>query len=116
MKFKIEAKENVHVISLEGNLLGDYDNNGFLEEINRLIDEHHASLFILNLSKLENLNSSGLGVLITILTRSRKLGGDTVITGIPEKINKLLIITKLNTVFHFADSVELAKKMLLKTV
>lgn len=116
MKYKIEEKDKIHIISLEGNLLSEYENKSFLGEINLLIDEEKASLFIFNLSKLENLNSSGLGVLITILTKSRKAGGDTIITGIPEKINKLLIITKLNTVFHFADTVDSAKKLLLKTV
>jgi anti-sigma B factor antagonist len=59
---------------------------------------------IVNFEKLSYLNSSGLGALITILTKSRNMGGDTIITNVPDSINELLLVSKLNTVFKIENS------------
>ena len=56
------------------------------------------------------MNSTGLSILINIFTQTRNRGGEVVITNIPEKINKLLIITKLNSIFNIEETVEAAKK------
>jgi len=53
-------------------------------------------------------------VLINILTKSRNSGGEAIITNVPEKINNLIITTKLNTVFAVTKSIEEALEMLTK--
>ncbi|MBL4654396.1 MAG: STAS domain-containing protein [Bacteroidia bacterium] len=115
MKYTIENKNKIIIINLEGNLINEYENKGLLDEVDELIS-NKISFFIIDLSKLENLNSSGLGVLITILTKSRKANGETYITNVSEKIKQLLIITKLNSVFNFAENIEDAEKQLTNTV
>ena len=55
------------------------------------------------------MNSTGLSILINILTQTRSKGGEVIIANVPEKINKLLLITKLNSVFTIKDNIELAK-------
>jgi len=111
MTYNINSKNNVNVLTLEGNLISEYDNKDLLDEVTSNI-ELNGSKFVIDLSNLETLNSSGLGVLITILTKTRKAGGDAIITNISENIEKLLIITKLNTVFNFAEDLETAIKQL----
>jgi anti-sigma B factor antagonist len=44
-------------------------------------------------------NSSGLGILISALTSLRNAGGDLKICGASDRIESLLIVTKLITVF-----------------
>ena len=54
------------------------------------------------------MNSSGLGMLIGGLTTMRKAGGDLRLANAAEKIQSLLVVTKLITVFKNFDSVEKA--------
>ena len=58
------------------------------------------------------MNSSGLNVLIQLLTKTRTSGGESVICNVNKKVNDLLVITKLNTLFKVADSKDDAVKML----
>ena len=82
-----------------------------LNEIDNLIADDFKK-FILDLSSLQHVNSSGLNVLIGILTKSRNANGEVVISNVPEKIKSLLVITKLNTVFSVMDNNKSAEKVL----
>jgi len=63
---------------------------------------------------MEYMNSNGLNILINILTLTRSKGGEVVLANIPARINKLLVITKLDSVFEIKDSIANAKKKLLQ--
>jgi len=52
------------------------------------------------------VNSSGLGMLISGYTTVKNGGGDLKLANLTEKIESLLVITKLNTVFANYDTVE----------
>jgi anti-sigma B factor antagonist len=52
------------------------------------------------------MNSTGLGLLISGLTTLRKAGGELRLANVTDKIESLLAITKLITVFKAYDSVE----------
>ena len=67
---------------------------------------------VIDLSDLKYMNSSGLNVLIQLLTKTRISGGDSVICHVNKKVNELLIITKLNTLFKVADTQKDAIKLL----
>lgn len=67
------------------------------------------NLLILDLSEVDYLNSTGLNSLISILTKTRTQGGEMVIFGINEKVKKLLLITKLSSVFNTVETLEEAK-------
>mgnify|MGYP001802035832 FL=1 len=56
--------------------------------------------FVIDLSDLQHINSSGLGVLITLLTKARKKGGELMLANPSSYIKNLLLITKLNTIFE----------------
>ena len=68
---------------------------------------------IIDLSEMKYMNSTGLGILINIFTKVRNIGGEVVLVNIPEKINKLLLITKLNSIFNIENTLEDAKKVLI---
>jgi len=99
----VEEKSGFRVISLNGNLLDREMASEMLTTVDELIAKGQNHL-IIDLKELDHINSNGLNVLITILTKARNAGGDSIITNIPEKVNKLFIITKLNTVFTVTDS------------
>jgi anti-sigma B factor antagonist len=54
---------------------------------------------VFNLSEMKFINSTGLGMLMTALTKSRNAGGDLALSGVPDQMKKLLQMTKLETVF-----------------
>ena len=65
---------------------------------------------VVDLSKVKFMNSSGLGMLISAMTTMRNAGGDLRLANVADRIQSLLVITKLITVFKHFDSVEAAAK------
>lgn len=106
--FNIEHFENYFVAELNGRIMNDETITELLEAITKALDKNEN--VILDLDKLSYLNSSGLNCFIAVLTKSRVKGGETIITNIPDSINKLLLISKLNTVFEIRTNLEEAKK------
>lgn len=116
MSFSYNISEENRIIraSFIGRLMSSEDNEAISNEIDTKINEGY-SLFILDLEKLEYMNSSGLNVFVSILTKARNKGGDAVIYGVSDKINQLLIITKLNSVFTVAETEKEAEEKLSET-
>jgi anti-sigma B factor antagonist len=52
------------------------------------------------------ISSSGLGLLITLLTKMKNAGGELLLTAPSEHVKKLLLITKLNGIFKVFDSID----------
>ena len=112
-KYSIDKKKQHVLVKLSGNLIAQNQTTELLEDIeDHILD--NFTFFIVDLTELDHMNSNGLNILINILTKSRNAGGETVITGLSEKINKLIVITKLNTVFSIAKNQEEALEMFNK--
>jgi anti-sigma B factor antagonist len=108
MEFTYEKNNNSIIYHLTGNLIGEYDGIAIVESVNDKIGDGHKN-FIMNMKDLQHINSTGLGVLITILTKARKIGGDVVLSHPSTFISNLLIITKLNSIFKVYNDLEEAK-------
>ena len=107
--FKITQKDSYSLIKLNGNLIEKNQANGLMEEIEVHPDGEHLN-YVIDLSAFQYMNSTGLNVLLNILSKARKSGGEAVICAVPEKINSLLVITKLNNVFSVLENEEAAAK------
>lgn len=107
MNFKIAERYNCVVLEFKGNVMGGPDAVKMNEELHKLIDAKKKNV-VADLSKVKFMNSSGLGMLIGALTTMRNAGGDLRIANATDKIESLLIITKLITVFQHYKSVDLA--------
>lgn len=111
MKFKHEIKDGVLIMSMQGDLIGEDSGLDLIGMINDHIQQG-VQLSIIDISELRYINSSGIGVLITILTKFRNKGGEVVLLNPSESVQKLLIITKLNAIFNIAHSEEEAFEIL----
>lgn len=101
MSFNVSERYNCAVIEFKGNVMGGPDAVSLNEKLHELIEKNNTNV-VVNLSKVKFMNSSGLGMMIGALTTMRKAGGDLRIANATDKIESLLIITKLITVFkHF---------------
>ncbi len=105
--YDIQDKEKYTLVHLKGNLIEKNQANDLLEEINQHLDKE-ASNFVIDLADFKYMNSTGLNVLLSILSKARKSGGEAVICSVPEKIKSLLVITKLINVFSVVDTEEVA--------
>ncbi len=107
--YSISEKGAYAIVEMSGNLIEKNQATPLLDDVAALITKGITS-FVISMENFKYLNSNGLNVLITILTKSRKAGGDTTICSISDKIKELLIITKLNSVFTIAENLPAAIK------
>ncbi|TVQ03384.1 MAG: anti-sigma factor antagonist [Balneolaceae bacterium] len=106
MSFNVSERYNCVIIEFKGNVMGGPDAVSLNEKLHELIESKKTNI-VVDLSKVKFMNSSGLGMLIGALTTMRKAGGDLRIANATDKIESLLIITKLITVFkHFKSTDE----------
>lgn len=103
MDYTINQQNNVWVVSINGSLLAlveDHERE-LLDDVTDKIKEGYNK-FVIDLQNIKFVNSSGLGILLTCLTKARRAGGDVVLANIPDPVNNLLKITKLDIVFTSA--------------
>lgn len=103
MEFAFEPVGQIGVYSLSGNLIGETDGMPLTESFSEQLDQH-IKQFVIDLQDLQHINSTGLGALITLLTKARKVGGEVVLANPSDFIQNLLVMTKLNTIFTIYDS------------
>lgn len=103
MVYQLDDSNHYPVLKLSGNLTQETESKSLIEYVTEYILPT-SSKFVLDLKDLNYLNSSGLGALITILTKARKNNGEVVILNVNEQMEKLLIMTKLHTVFTITNS------------
>lgn len=79
--FTTTEKGKYCIIKLSGNLMEKAQANELLDEVNTCILRDIKS-FIIDFSDFQFMNSSGLTVMLNILTKSRKAGGETIICNV----------------------------------
>jgi anti-anti-sigma factor len=104
--FDITEKENVIVFYLKGSLMESDNGSLMLATADDFIQKGKSN-FVLCLNDFVHMTSSGLSIIINMLTRARKNNGDAVICNSNEKTDEVLAITKLNSVLKvFANTDE----------
>ncbi len=109
MKIKTTEKYEAVVLVLKGNVMGGDDTKEFNEVLHKIIDEGKTRV-VIDLGGVKFMNSSGLGMLIGGLTTMKKAEGHLKLANVTEKIESLLIITKLIKIFESFESVDEAVK------
>lgn len=105
MKIVQNVKNGVILLELSGKVMGGPDATILNNKLHELIESGHKKV-VADLSQVNWMNSSGLGILISALTTIRNTGGDLKLAAVTDRIKSLLMITKLLTVFDTFDSVE----------
>ncbi len=109
MKTKVLEKYNAVIVELKGNVMGGDDSKDFNQLLHKFIDEGKKNV-IVDLSDVKFMNSTGLGMLISGLTTMKRENGTLKLVNVTEKIESLLVITKLITIFESYDSIDEAVK------
>ncbi len=109
MKFNDFLEGDVVVIDVSGKIMGGEETTMFHGKIHEYIQQNKKNI-VIDLSKVDWMNSVGLGMLISALTTVKNAGGRLVLANIT-KIESILTITRLITVFEHYDSRDEAVKV-----
>lgn len=101
MSFSIERMGEVTVVDVDGELT--VANRGELKErvLRRL--EEGDEVFVIDFSKTGYIDSSGLGVLVSLSKRIREENGRLRLAGLNQDLRTLFELTKLDTLFQISD-------------
>jgi len=113
MKHSYKINGDILELKFSGDLIGENNGPVIIELINDIINKG-VKLCSVDIAEVRYINSSGIGVLITILTKFRNKDGEVVLINPSEQVKKLLIITKLNAIFNIVDSQPEANEKLQK--
>lgn len=100
MKVNLLVDMDCSILSFEGKLMSDAD----LAEANELLNTLTNWNVVLDLANLSYVNSSGIAFFVKVLTRARLNQGDVVVLNVNDQLTKIFELTKINQVFHMANT------------
>jgi len=90
---------DVVVLDLQGKIMGGSDSEAFQQALRGLVDGGTRKVLV-NLGQVSWINSSGLGILIEGFSALQRNGGTLKLVQVPPRIESLLAVTKLSTIFE----------------
>ena len=107
MNIKEEIRGDVAVLTVSGSLMSGPEVGPFHDHIKKLVNDG-LSQVVVDFSKVKWFGSAMLGVITAALTTTRSAGGDVRLTGITKKIESILIVTRLASIFRIIETVDRA--------
>jgi anti-sigma B factor antagonist len=104
MSLKVESREvgNVAILDVHGRIVLGEEIHTLRDAVRALLAEGKKKI-ILNLADVDYLDSSGVGELVGSFTTVRNAGGELKLLNLTQKVEDLLQVTKLYTVFDIKD-------------
>ena len=100
----VSQERNCKVFHLKGRLMDQQQADNMIGTLDQELGQGHTAV-VLDLAALQYMNSTGLNILINVLTRTRNAGGDVVLAGLSQGVKQLFVVTKLDSVFTITADV-----------
>ena len=107
LNLKERQEGDVTILDLSGKITIGEGSVQLREAVRRLLDEGRKKI-LLNLGDVAYVDSSGIGELVSSYTTTNNQGGQLKLLNLTKKIQDLLMITKLLTVFETHDNEQAA--------
>jgi anti-sigma B factor antagonist len=106
MSFTISKQGDISVVAIDGQLI--VSNRQELKQ--KMLEELEggARKFLVDFTATGYIDSSGLGVLVSLSKKIREQGGELRLAGLNEDLRTLFELTNLDTLFQITDSREQA--------
>jgi anti-anti-sigma factor len=104
MSFQVSQSGGITLVEVEGQLIV-----GNRQELKQKVLEHLEGgerKFVIDFSNTGYIDSSGLGVLVSLSKKIREQGGELRLSSLNEDLRTLFELTKLDTLFRIADTKE----------
>jgi anti-sigma B factor antagonist len=104
MSFDVQKRNDITVIDVKGQLI--VGNRQELKQ--KVLDELEAGerKFLVDFAGTGYIDSSGLGVLVSLSKKIREQGGELRLANLNEDLRTLFELTKLDTLFQIANNRE----------
>jgi anti-sigma B factor antagonist len=103
MEIEERIVNNVTILDLKGKLILGEGDEMLRDKVNSLVHQGHKNI-LLNLEAVPYIDSAGLGEVVRTYTTVSRQGGRLKLLHLTKRIQDLLSITKLLTVFETYDS------------
>ncbi len=105
MSVKASTKNNgtIGILDIKGSLVGDGDTEVLQAAVGDFLEQGIRQV-VIDLHRLNYLNSTGIGAIIRAHSTFKKNGGEIILTGLSDNVQSLLAITRLIDVFEVYDS------------
>ena len=104
MGFQVSRRGSVTLVEVEGQLIV-----GNRQELKEKVLEHleiGERKFVIDFSNTGYIDSSGLGVLVSLAKRLKEYGGELRLSGLSDDLMMLFELTKLVTLFSITPSLD----------
>ena len=102
MDIAMKEVSNVAVLSLTGRL--DLTSGATLKQEVKKLSERDVNSIHLNLAKVDFINSSGLGVLVSIMKEVRVAKGRLTLSDLASYVQEIFDITQLSHIFEIFET------------
>ncbi len=103
METNTQLVDNIRIVFLEGNIVLE-ESSELRERLEPYIEESNADGIILNCEKVSYIDSSGLGLIVSIYKTLIKANKKFALSGLSKKNEDVFILTKLNNVLTIAET------------
>ncbi len=120
LTLQVDSLRQVTVVACKGVIVFGQESDCLRAKVKELLAQKNSpppdadpspvpsASFVLDLSQVQYIDSGGLGALVAVLTSARAAGGDLRLTGMNERVARVLKTTRLDRVFRTHSSVEVA--------
>jgi anti-sigma B factor antagonist len=108
MNFEISQHNDVTIVEVTGQLIVA-NRQELKDDVLKLLDSGSRK-FLIDFRDTAYIDSSGLGVLVSLSKKIREKGGEMRLSNLNEDLRTLFELTKLDTLFHIADTRDQALK------
>ena len=106
MSFQVSKSSDVTLIEVEGQLIVGNRQELKQQVLGQLEDGDQK--FVIDFANTGYIDSSGLGVLVSLSKKIREQGGELLLSSLNEDLRTLFELTKLDTLFKITDDKEVA--------
>lgn len=109
------TKENIDeiiILKLRGNIISGVDANQIHQMVHEGLEADNRN-FILDMSDVSIINSSGVGILIGALTAAKNQNGNVILAAVSQKVTHIFEMMHLDQVFGMYDTIEAARQSYL---
>lgn len=98
----VRKQSGTSIIDIQGEVTG-YSENALMDAYAQAIDGNPHTI-LLNFSQLEYLNSSGIGLIVTLLIRTQRQKQKLMACGLNEHYQEIFKLTRLNEAIGIFDT------------
>ena len=102
LEIAVREVKDVTIVDVEGTIVLGRDAKKLREAVKKLLAEGKRKI-LLNVEKVSDIDSTGVGTLVASFTSARGLGGELKLNKLNSKFRQALLVTRLLTVFEVYD-------------